>query len=54
MSASTGSHLSSSQRSISWRTVDLLTVAMLLRAHHMALTGELAPDLARAMLGAPA
>lgn len=33
---------------------DLLTVAMLLRAHQMAGTGELPPELARAMLGAPA
>jgi 8-oxo-dGTP pyrophosphatase MutT (NUDIX family) len=30
---------------------DLLTVAMLLRVHHMALAGELAPELARLMLG---
>lgn len=29
---------------------DALTVAAVLRAHHMALTGEIAPDLARAML----
>jgi 8-oxo-dGTP pyrophosphatase MutT (NUDIX family) len=33
---------------------DLLTVAMLLRAHQMAVTGELAPDLARAVLQPPA
>lgn len=33
---------------------DLLTVAMLLRAHQMAVTGELQPELARAMLDAPA
>jgi 8-oxo-dGTP pyrophosphatase MutT (NUDIX family) len=30
---------------------DALTVAMLLRAHHMAVTGELPADLARLMLG---
>jgi 8-oxo-dGTP pyrophosphatase MutT (NUDIX family) len=33
---------------------DLLTVAMLLRAHHMAVEGQLAPELARAMLERPA
>lgn len=33
---------------------DLLTVAMLLRAHHMAVEGELAPELARVMLDKPA
>ena len=33
---------------------DLLTVAMLLRAHHMAVAGELAPELARLMLVGPA
>ena len=33
---------------------DLLTVAMLLRAHHMAVAGELAPELARLMLDPPA
>jgi 8-oxo-dGTP pyrophosphatase MutT (NUDIX family) len=33
---------------------DLLTVAMLLRAHHMAVGGELEPELARAMLDRPA
>ena len=33
---------------------DLLTVAMLLRAHHMAMTGELGPELARHMLDGPA
>lgn len=33
--------------------VDLLSVAMLLRAHHMAATGELPDGLARAMLGRP-
>lgn len=33
---------------------DLLTVAMLLRAHHMAVEGALAPELARLMLERPA
>jgi 8-oxo-dGTP pyrophosphatase MutT (NUDIX family) len=33
---------------------DLLTVAMLLRAHHMAVAGELEPELARLMLDGPA
>ena len=33
---------------------DLLTVAMLLRAHQMAVAGELPPELARAVLDAPA
>lgn len=32
---------------------DLLTLAMLLRAHHMAVRGELPADLARRMLGTP-
>jgi 8-oxo-dGDP phosphatase len=31
---------------------DVLTVAMLLKAYHMAREGHLAPALARAMLGA--
>lgn len=30
---------------------DSMTVAAVLRAHHMAVTGELPPDLAKAMLG---
>jgi 8-oxo-dGTP pyrophosphatase MutT (NUDIX family) len=33
---------------------DMLSVAMLLRAHHMAVEGDLPPDLARAMLARPA
>lgn len=33
------------------RIRDALTVAAVLRAHHMAVTGELPPELAKAMLG---
>jgi hypothetical protein len=38
-------------RVIDGRIRDSLTVAAVLRAHHMAVTGALPPDLAAAMLG---
>lgn len=38
------------QRVVSADITDALTVAMVLRAHHMAVSGELDPALARAML----
>lgn len=38
-------------RVLSGEITDSLTVAMLLRAHHMAVTGEIGAPLARAMLG---
>lgn len=38
----------------SGKIVDAMTVATLLRVHHMAVTGELDPDLARAALGSGA
>lgn len=38
-------------RAVDGRIRDSLTVAALLRAHHMAVTGQLPPDLSRAMLG---
>ena len=38
-------------RAVDGRIRDSMTVAALLRAHHMAVTGELPPDLAAAMLG---
>lgn len=39
------------QRALDGRIRDAMTVAALLRAHHMAVTGSLSPDLARAILG---
>ena len=38
---------------VSGRIQDSITVAMLLRVHHMAVEGELEYDLARAVLGSP-
>lgn len=39
------------ERALDGRIRDAMTVAALLRAHHMAVTGQLPPALARAMLG---
>jgi 8-oxo-dGTP pyrophosphatase MutT (NUDIX family) len=39
------------QAAVSGRIQDAITVAMLLRVHHMAHVGELRPDLARLVLG---
>ncbi len=39
------------QRAVDGRIRDSMTVAALLRAHHMAVTGQLPQSLARAMLG---
>jgi 8-oxo-dGTP pyrophosphatase MutT (NUDIX family) len=41
------------EAAMSGHIVDALTVAMLLRLHHMASKGELAGDLARVVLGSP-
>lgn len=39
------------QAAVDGHIQDAITVAMLLRVHHMAVTGDLEPDLARAVLG---
>jgi len=39
------------RQALAGEITDAMTVAMLLRAHHMAATGELEPEIARAVLG---